>query len=174
MTKSPTEITVTLPRPPSVNSAFGNRRTGQKGKGRYATPQLIAWRKAAGLALLAVQPMPRIIKPVEIQIKVSETGLDNRHRDCANFEKVLTDFLVQVGVLIDDSRKFVRKVSTEWSGGEAGTVTVILTEVDVSHETVAKAHPPKVGHGKSWAMAQIKKKYGIDLPPERIHLNGAR
>lgn len=112
---------IRLPFPPSVNEAYGNNKRG-KGRGRYRTQVYEAWRDQAGWELKAQK-----IQPVTERCTVIIDIDDRRRGDCANREKVVTDFLVHHGILRGDSKKYVRRVSIGWEA-VAGCRVSIVTE----------------------------------------------
>ncbi len=100
----PPDAIYTLPFPPSVNGAYRNHS-----KGRVKTKKYISWIKEAKGALYG-QPKVYFEGPVAIVLNLYIP--DNRNRDCANYEKVTTDFLVNIGFLRDDS--LVRLNIQQW------------------------------------------------------------
>lgn len=86
-----------LPIPPSVNAAYMNLKHG----GRAKTKAYRDWEKLAGQHLIAQQR-----KFINGTVFVSYTfhfQRDNRRRDCANYEKCLSDFLTANRIIEDDS-----------------------------------------------------------------------
>jgi Holliday junction resolvase RusA-like endonuclease len=94
---------ITLPFPVSVNSAY-NGGSGQK---RFKSKSLKAW----------IEKCPKEIKervtdyPIHIHYKFAFPCA--RNRDGQNYMKVALDYLVNMGVLIDDNYKYVS--SETWS-----------------------------------------------------------
>lgn len=92
-------LTFTLPRPPSVNALYANRRGG----GRHKTQRYEVWLRGADAHLLLtgtkLDPMPA--GPVAVTYEIAQT--DRRKSDIANREKALSDYLVSRGVIADDS-----------------------------------------------------------------------
>ena len=97
---------LTLPLPPSVNSAYG----GGSGQQRFKSASYKRWL----LSCPAVTNRPLINFPVELQYDVYLP--DARLRDIANYEKLPTDFLVKNGILEDDNFNIVKYVSIEFKG----------------------------------------------------------
>lgn len=91
----------TLPLPVSVNER-GN-------KIKYAE-----WRALAEAALLP-QQLHRFEEPIAIIYNIFVPD-DDRKRDCANFEKAGTDFLVRSGIIKDDH--LVRLNIQQWMDAE--------------------------------------------------------
>jgi Holliday junction resolvase RusA-like endonuclease len=167
MTEKAQEATLTLPMPPSANACFGNRQKGQRGPGRYVTPEYAKWRRSAEQAIQAAGRMPRFSGAVEIEIRVAEPDGHRRH-DADNRVKPTVDFLVKIGIIIDDCRKIVRKCSVAWADVAPGTIEVTIRAVEYQAPVAApKAKPVR---GKSWAIQQLKRKFGIEIAPERIRL----
>lgn len=116
-----------LPFPPSVNSAYaqrGNRRVKAKG--------VILWEDKARRTLKTNYFLSKPFTRHEARLVYVLYPKDKRIRDAGNYEKILTDFLVTEGVLIDDSARYVRGITIEWGEegqGDPGTVRVIITSV---------------------------------------------
>lgn len=95
--------------PPSVNVCYSNGRNG----GRFKNKRYIEWVKLANREMLDQ-------KIIHIKTKViafySFGVPDNRIRDCANYEKVLTDYLVNLSILKDDS--LIRCNIQQWEDWE--------------------------------------------------------
>lgn len=159
------EATFTLPRPPSLNACYGNRAKGQKGRGRYVSPALARWRSMAAQEIRALGKYPRFASPVTIEIRASEDGVGRQDAD--NLEKPVCDFLVEMGIIIDDNRKIVRKVSCAWTDGRSGMISVIVREAPPPPAAKSKTEPK---NGKEWVIKQLKRRFGIDVHPDRIHL----
>lgn len=101
-------IEIRLPFPPSVNNLHFNVQR----RGRVATPEYLDWQDAAGWELRAQRSrLPRKIKyPVTVKI-----DLDNKRRgDADNRSKAVLDLLVEHQIIIDDSKKYVRRVDIGW------------------------------------------------------------
>lgn len=98
--------TITIPLPPSVNSAYG----GGSGQRRFKSATYKRWL----LKCPAVTDRPRISAPVCVTYNVWLP--DNRLRDIANYEKLATDFLVNNKVLEDDNFKIIQQVVLNFIG----------------------------------------------------------
>ena len=97
-----------LPLPPSSNNAYFNNKRG----GRTLTKEGEAYRLQAAWELRVQRAKPfegRAI--VHIDISEKECSVAS---DVANREKLVTDALVDAGVLKNDSMKFVKGVNTHW------------------------------------------------------------
>lgn len=121
----------TLPVPPSVNTAYFNRKDGQgrgKGKavGKYTLECLMAlqpvirankWRcdqniiqrmaicrGVNGTKANAVGTIAKAVKDDRPRYRMKYTFFfpNDIPRDIANFEKIMTDIMVEVGLLLDD------------------------------------------------------------------------
>jgi Holliday junction resolvase RusA-like endonuclease len=97
---------ITLPLPPSVNSAYG----GGSGQRRFKSASYKKWL----LKCPAVIDRPKIDKPVCVAYNIYLP--DGRLRDIANYEKLSTDFLVNNGILADDNFKIIQHVSLNFKG----------------------------------------------------------
>jgi len=161
------EVCLIIPRPPSVNACYGNRRAGQKGRGRYVTPDYRKWREAAGRAVMAAGRMPRFDGAVEIEIRATDPE-DNRTRDGDNLTKPTLDLLVSLGIIADDDRKIVRKCGVAWGAGVPDSIAVFIKKSDDMPEV--PKYKRKDRKGKGWAIQQLKRRYGVDVAPDRIHI----
>lgn len=91
-------FTVTLPVPPTANNLFPTSRSGH----RFPSAKYKAWRKVAEAAFHTERKGPsKIFGHIKATYQFSFN--DRRKRDLANFEKGITDLLVQQGVIEDDS-----------------------------------------------------------------------
>ncbi len=93
------KLTFELPIPPSTNNLYVNTR-----KGRVISPQGREWKDAAALIVRICKVRPwvaSVSKPFGIEYTV--VGPVNMGRDLANCEKIMTDVLVQCGVIPGDS-----------------------------------------------------------------------
>ncbi len=93
-----------LPRPPSVNGLFVNA-----GRFRVKSPAYRMWIEQAERHLL-IQRVVRIPGPVHISLVIEDCG----RGDLDNLYKSVSDLLVKHGVIEDDTRPIVRKISMEW------------------------------------------------------------
>jgi len=89
-------VTFSLPMPPSVNALYKN----VKGRGRAKTSRYLDWITEAGIEL-NLQHVPTLTPPYSIEYAVGRP--DKRKRDVANLEKALSDLLVSMDVIEDDS-----------------------------------------------------------------------
>ena len=94
--------------PPSVNSAYpSNRITGR----RFISAQYKAWKEENGYKWLqqkknAIKGLKGANLPLQglLTVEYNFTFPDLRIRDVGNYEKCLSDFLVEVGIIVDDSQ----------------------------------------------------------------------
>ena len=102
-------VSLYLPFPPSVNGLFA---TNWKTKRRFPTKKYEEWKvEAEGLFWKQKHLVPeKFINPVKVTISLERP--DKRKRDVANYEKAVTDFLVKMGVLEDDS--LIHSNTQEW------------------------------------------------------------
>lgn len=113
-------FTVELPKPPSVNQAFG---TNWQTKRRFDTKPYEMWKREAAQMLMA-QRARCAIGPVEITITIEET----KNADIDNRIKPVLDCLVENGIIDGDTSKTVRKVTAQW-GPVFGAVVEIAPHV---------------------------------------------
>ena len=106
---------VLLPLAPSINALFGQA----PGRKRYPMPAYKAWIEEAGWLLKQSHP-PRYPGQIWLAITYPDSGrfdLDNRI-------KMYPDLLKKHGVLVDDSRKYLRGLHLSW-----GDVSGALVEI---------------------------------------------
>lgn len=110
-----------LPRPPSVNGLYvNNPKTG----GRFPAKAYKEWQQEAAISLWQ-QPRHLVPGPVEVRYIF---GRKNKIRsDVFNFEKALSDFLVKMGIIEDDS--LIQRGSVEWHTGSEG-VKIFIRPLD--------------------------------------------
>lgn len=94
-----------LPFPPSVNTLFPG-----DGKHRWPSKKYKAWRAEAGPQV----PTGRIDGKYAMWVRLDRP--DRRARDCANYEKALSDLLVSQGLVEDDS--LCARLILEWASDE--------------------------------------------------------
>lgn len=114
------EVIIKLPMPISVNEAFANvrkkaevepaflvaslrqeLRKKKNNRGRVKTESYRAWESKAQ-ACLWEQKRKQVKGKVTVVFHISPPS--NHIRDAANYEKVLGDFLVNMGIIEDDSK----------------------------------------------------------------------
>lgn len=91
-------IHLRLPFPVSVNAMYANNL--KSGKGRRKSARYMTWARAAGWDICNQKQQP-IRGWYNIRILLTES--DNRRRDPGNFEKGVSDLLVNHGLVEDDS-----------------------------------------------------------------------
>ena len=94
------EWKIEVPLPPSVNNAYLNAR-----KGRVQSQKTKKWYSIAKNSIFFSRSKygdPRAISPPYL-IVYELYRPDKRIRDCANYEKLLSDLLVKYEVITDDS-----------------------------------------------------------------------
>lgn len=91
-----------LPVPPSVNNLFFNVKRGRAKTDRYS-----AWRREAGLEIMAQRP-----RPLNGRVEVTITIQDGASKaDADNLIKAPVDLLVELGLIDGDGPKVVRRAS---------------------------------------------------------------
>ena len=98
-------LTLYLPFPPSVNNLFPSGKTGK----RFPSAQYKAWQAHARYAL---HNQRFAIVPGRVEVHYAFARPDNRRRDVGNYEKAVSDFLVEQGVIEDDS--LIQRMRLEW------------------------------------------------------------
>lgn len=107
-----------LPFPPSVNAMYSN----VAGRGRVPTDDYKKWKNNAGWELQAQR-----IKPVAGQVEIKIDLDQSRRGDADNRTKAVLDLLVTHGVIKNDSKKFVRRVSIGWEAVTGCRVSITPT-----------------------------------------------
>ena len=123
-------FTAQLPIPPSVNRV---RRAD------FASAALVRkWRiKANNLMLMQKRgELIRFRDPVEIHVLVKS----HYHGDLDNIYKTLSDYLVTLTIIPDDSPKYVRRITMEFGEAPEGCVVTVrpllpIASLDSNHKT---------------------------------------
>ena len=93
------DLILDLPQPPSVNTAYNN-----SSKGRVKTISYKNWIAEADLYLIT-SGQQRLLKqlkpPYGLVYEIAK--YNNIKRDCANYEKLLSDYLMRIAVIKEDS-----------------------------------------------------------------------
>lgn len=89
------DLVLKLPRPPSVNSAYVNLPKG----GRAKSKSYIKWLNASKAELWS-QKLKFFDGNIVVIYEIPRT---RKIMDCANYEKLASDFLVKTGIIKDDS-----------------------------------------------------------------------
>ncbi|WP_127110410.1 RusA family crossover junction endodeoxyribonuclease [Pararhodobacter zhoushanensis] len=118
MAVSPSSACLALPGPISTNNLFCN----VPGKGRVHSAKYKTWR-ASVLDAIRANASPRFTLPVAITLYVGEHSVGNMDSD--NTLKGYLDAFVRAGVIVDDSRRWVRSATAVWTPAMAGAVAVI-------------------------------------------------
>jgi len=113
-----TTVTFRVPLPPSVNALYRN----VPGRGRAKSPKYSAWIKSAGWEVISQRPAKL---SGLYSVKYSLCRPDNRRRDAENYIKALSDLLVRLQIVEDDSRAVSTTVA--WDGTEVGFAVVTIT-----------------------------------------------
>ncbi|QLB18683.1 RusA family crossover junction endodeoxyribonuclease [Mannheimia granulomatis] len=113
-------VELILPYPPSVNNYW--QRVGRNKMAVSPRGKSYQW-----ATFLAVQNKPKFGGQVEIECDVYFP--DNRDRDLDNLGKCILDSLVYSKIIVDDSRKYVKKLTFEDKGNQKdGAVIVRIKE----------------------------------------------
>lgn len=111
-------ICFTVAIPPAANNLFASI----PGKGRIKTVAYKAWiREASWVAKLAIKAK-RIDGPYALCIQIGKP--DNRKRDIGNLEKPISDLLVSIGAVNDDSD--CQRIEMEWSANVDGAFVRVM------------------------------------------------
>jgi hypothetical protein len=110
-------ISITLPRPPSLNNLFANKQSG----GRHITEAYEAWRVESGWLIKQAR-----LKPIRGQVKITLSVEDRGRRDLSNAGlKSIEDLLVTHGLIEGDDRRFVRGITLGWSDKVSGVSVLV-------------------------------------------------
>jgi Holliday junction resolvase RusA-like endonuclease len=127
-------VTFTCSVPPGVNELYANRKTkafrtssGRMKPGRMMTPKYAAWRKEA-MQMLMIQRARPIKGRVDIDVYIDEASTSDA-RDIDSCLKAPIDALVVFGIIQDDSKPFVRRVTAQWDNVPEGC-RIVITEVE--------------------------------------------
>jgi Holliday junction resolvase RusA-like endonuclease len=93
------DLILNLPQPPSVNTAYNNSSRGRVKNQLYKN-----WIAEADLYLITSgqqKLLNKIKPPYAVIYEISK--YNKVKRDCANYEKLLSDYLVRINVLEEDS-----------------------------------------------------------------------
>lgn len=115
----PQAIVFRLPRPLSQNGLYYNHRSG----GRAASAAHSAWRQAAMQEISAQRAMlscKRIAGAYKLLLVVERRG--HLNGDLGNLEKCVSDVLVKMNVVDDDS--FAEEIVLRWGAVQGCTVTI--------------------------------------------------
>lgn len=115
----PIEQTFLMPFPPSVNGLYRNAAFG----GRVKTEAYKAWQKEAGWTIKTQFPKPMTGK---VCLTIRAVKPDKRKRDIMNLEKAITDLLVDMGIIEDDS--LVQSGFMEWVSSDLAGVSVTIVK----------------------------------------------
>lgn len=111
-------IRLELPFPVPLSACF----TNVKGRGRVPTVRYKAWTETS-LWLIKSQRVKPVDGPVSVYVRL--VAPDKRHRDADNTSKGLLDILKKAGVILDDSNRVVRRVTTEWQDEGPACLVII-------------------------------------------------
>ena len=111
-------ITFTLPFPPSCNTLYPGKAR------RYKSKKYELWEIEAKIALYR-QNVPSMNDRCIAHYSLNHP--DERIRDCANYEKAITDVLVKHGILKGDDRKHIQGVNIYWNDQKGNDVLVKIT-----------------------------------------------
>jgi hypothetical protein len=112
-----TETELDIPVPPSVNRT---RKVHWAGHREY-----VEWKKQAGWSLVENGQLRKAMKGIgrhELTIILNE---DMCAKDQDNPIKAAGDFLVAMGIILDDSPKFRRRTIIEWGFAPAGCRLIV-------------------------------------------------
>lgn len=112
-------IRVELPFPVPLSACF----TNVKGRGRVPTQRYKDWQDDAARAVRQQKPG---MAEGEVSVYVRLVAPDKRHRDAGNVDKAVCDILVKMGVIQDDSNRYVKRLTYEWA--EEGPACVVLVQ----------------------------------------------
>lgn len=120
--KEPSMYRMAFPIPPSVNKLFAtNFKTGR----RFKTKAYQDW-KNESMILVMTKPRAYFKGPVKVTYMVGRFK-DKIRRDVANLEKAMSDVLVSMGILADDSQ--IQDIRLRWTNHvPQGTMLVTVEQ----------------------------------------------
>ena len=124
MPKEVTQITLTLPFPPSVNRLWKTKKNG----GMYRSAEYKAWRQHALWAIQSRTKGDHIKGPYKLEIMAVRP--DKRRRDIGNLEKAVSDILQAANVIEDDCLCEDQHLRWVAAGPEC---SVIVTSINMSN-----------------------------------------
>lgn len=104
--------------PPSTNGLYLNVR----GRGRVRSENYRKWANEAGWLLKSQHPR-KFHEPVKVRVELNPPNA--RAFDLDNRNKALLDLLVEHGVIIDDSNRWVRSVTVEQVAAGAPCTVIV-------------------------------------------------
>lgn len=113
----------TMPTPPSVNNLFVN---APRGRGRFPSQKYKAWMRAAIKEMALIGTPPLIDTPVHIFLEITGSS----RNDLDNCAKAVIDMLVAQGVLLNDNKKVVRRITLEFAEVVGARVRIFAHEKD--------------------------------------------
>lgn len=117
------KIEFILPFPSSTNAKYGMR-----GKKRIKGKEVLDWIEKAHSALdkqnITQQMTERCVLIYELFVP------DGYLRDDSNYVKHTTDFLVERGIISDDSRRYVKGTYSFWNDDEGKYIKVSIVPAD--------------------------------------------
>ncbi len=110
-------VRVDLPFPPPLSACFTNRvgvskKTGKQFVSRVTTSRYEKWQRHALQEIQAQQP-ERLKGEVSVYVRL--VAPDRIARDAGNLDKAIMDILVTSGVIVNDSNRYVRRLTFEWA-----------------------------------------------------------
>jgi Holliday junction resolvase RusA-like endonuclease len=109
-----------------VNSLYdGGKNTNR----RFKSDAYKAWLEHASYSIMA-QRDRRHRHTGHVEVVYTFSPPDKRQRDVFNYEKAVSDFLVSVGILADDSQ--IQKGTVQWMSGPP--VTVLISDLEGNHQ----------------------------------------
>lgn len=121
MHKGATKATIWMPTPPSTNMLYKGMKKRNKAK------PYLKWIARATEALYQQRPLPRFNG--QVRIKMTLGGL-RANADVTNYIKAVEDRLVKNGIIVDDSKKWVKGVAIEWSDDIGKKIIIELELTD--------------------------------------------
>lgn len=111
-----------LPFPPSVNASYKVSR-GRRTKGN----KVKEWEEKAKTAINQQNILPYIGRCI---IHYELNHPDNYIRDAANYEKIVTDLLVSIGILKGDDRRYIKGIYAYWSDIPGDYITIKIININ--------------------------------------------
>jgi Holliday junction resolvase RusA-like endonuclease len=169
-------LSINLALPPGLNHSYAN----VAGRGRVVTEALRTWKKVASAEIARQARGMKFTGAYTVSIRASDCALPVR-KDADGLPKAIIDALVQTGVTVEDSWRFMRGVEILWDNSLPAQMCRVTVE-ELSPAPIprpTKAPRPKdAGRNRcSSAKAAVPrsvmkalKRRGINIGPEKIRV----
>lgn len=116
-----TTVKLSFPTPPSVNTMFRNAGANDRVRHRIKSAAYTKWEKEAMTEIMIQRP-PRFDGPVTIDLW---HGNLRKNADVSNYIKAIEDVLVKMGIIQNDTREIVVRISSAYNPSLERSVAII-------------------------------------------------